>query len=215
MFMSGRERRDAVRIFLEINAVDMRIVVDEVDMILVICRDPCGGEFPAVASQLNVADVRTGLFVECAQIAVAVEHDIVLCHDDGAFPRRALLRTARDILVALERVEYFAVRGVCVERFGPLLVRAALRVKGGDVEAVRIRPDQECVCLVRRVFRTGELVKYVLGENRFCILYAILGCCAEHNVGIRHETPARVGVLASVYGTDDTDARRGGQRRLT
>ena len=31
--MSGRERRDAVRIFLEINAVDMRIVVDEVDMI--------------------------------------------------------------------------------------------------------------------------------------------------------------------------------------
>ena len=51
-----------------------------------------------------------------------------------------------------------------------ILIHAAVRGYGGDIEAVPIRPDEKRIILLCFTMVVGECTKYILGEDGFRVL---------------------------------------------
>ena len=93
-----------------------------------------------------------------------------------------------------------------MQRLRPLVAAAAVRGERRDVEAVLVRADEVRVVLLVCRFVVSEFAELVLGEDGFCILEAFLGDRAGHDVDLRGEVAARIGVVCAEDGAHDAHA---------
>ena len=177
-------------------------MVEDVDAVLAVCRDLLGRVDLAIETQLDLVDECAVLLVKDAQKVAVVEDDIVLRWDDLTRVRVGLF-LVRKAVVDGEGADLLAVRAVHMEGVRPLVRRAAIGGDGGDVEAVCIRPEEECLILLIFLLVLVEGCKLRLREDGLQVFDPLFGDRAHLDVLRLQGIAARVDVRCAAHCAHD------------